>query len=121
MKELTLMNRYHQTQGHPKPPVEQRVKVMDTLDKNMQIILPGIKRRPVGRRASQTIRPIVHSIFERPRRLHAQTHGIQSVDITTRSDRNGDKGRDRGGNIGKLSENYENQGRAIGTENESRP
>jgi hypothetical protein len=31
MKELTLMNRYHQTQGRPKPPVEQRVKVMDTL------------------------------------------------------------------------------------------
>ena len=33
------MNRYHQTQGCPKPPVEQRVKVMDTLDKNMQTIL----------------------------------------------------------------------------------
>ena len=37
------------------------------------------------------------------------------------SDRNGDKRRDRGGNIGKRSENYENQGRAIGMENESRP
>jgi hypothetical protein len=34
-------------------------------------------------------------------------------------DRNGDKGRDRRGNIGKRSENYENQ--AIGMENESRP
>ena len=33
------MNRYHQTQGHPKPPVEQRVKVMDTLDKKMESIL----------------------------------------------------------------------------------
>ena len=29
------------------------------------------------------------------------------------SDRNGEKGRDRGGNIGKLSENYENQGRLL--------
>jgi hypothetical protein len=33
------MNRYHQTQEPPKPPVEQRVKVMDTLDKKMQTIL----------------------------------------------------------------------------------
>jgi hypothetical protein len=39
MKELTLMNRYHQTQGRPKPPVEQRVEVMDTLDKKMESIL----------------------------------------------------------------------------------
>jgi hypothetical protein len=39
MKELALMNRYHQTQRCPKPPVEQRVKVMDTLDKKMQTIL----------------------------------------------------------------------------------
>jgi hypothetical protein len=39
MKELTLINRYHQTQERPKPPVEQRVKVMDTLDKNIQTIL----------------------------------------------------------------------------------
>jgi hypothetical protein len=39
MKELTSMNRYHQTQGRPKPPVEQRVKVMDTLDKKMESIL----------------------------------------------------------------------------------
>jgi hypothetical protein len=38
MKELTLMNRYHQNQGRPKPPVEQRVKVMDTLDKKMDFI-----------------------------------------------------------------------------------
>ena len=33
------MNRYQQTQGRPKPPVEQRVKVMDTLDKKMESIL----------------------------------------------------------------------------------
>ena len=33
------MNRYHQTQGRPKAPVEQRVKVMDTLDKKMESIL----------------------------------------------------------------------------------
>ena len=39
MKELTLINRYHQTQERPKPPVEQRVKVMDTLNKKMQTIL----------------------------------------------------------------------------------
>jgi hypothetical protein len=39
MKELTLINRYQQTQERPKPPVEQRVKVMDTLDKKMQTIL----------------------------------------------------------------------------------
>ena len=39
MKELTLMNRYHQTQERPKPPVEQRVKVMDTLNKKMKNIL----------------------------------------------------------------------------------
>ena len=39
MKELTLINRYHQSQERPKPPVEQRVKVMDTLDKKMQTIL----------------------------------------------------------------------------------
>ena len=39
MKELTLMNRYHQTQERPKSSVEQRVKVMDTLDKKMQTIL----------------------------------------------------------------------------------
>jgi hypothetical protein len=39
MKELTLIKRYHQTQERPKPPVEQRVKVMDTLDKKMQTIL----------------------------------------------------------------------------------
>jgi hypothetical protein len=38
MKELTLINRYHQTQERPKPSVEQRVKVMDTLDKKMQTI-----------------------------------------------------------------------------------
>jgi hypothetical protein len=39
MKELTLINRYHQTQERQKPPVEQRVKIMDTLDKKMQTIL----------------------------------------------------------------------------------
>ena len=39
MKELSLIKRYHQTQERPKPPVEQRVKVMDTLDKKMQTIL----------------------------------------------------------------------------------
>ena len=39
MKELTLINRYHQTQERPKSPVEQRVKVMDTMDKKMQTIL----------------------------------------------------------------------------------
>ena len=39
VKELTLINRYHQTQERPKPPVEQRVKVMDSLDKKMQTIL----------------------------------------------------------------------------------
>ena len=39
MKGLTLINRYHQTQERPKPPVEQRVNVMDTLDKKMQTIL----------------------------------------------------------------------------------
>ena len=39
MKELTLINRYHQTQERPKPLVEQRVKIMDTLDKKMQTIL----------------------------------------------------------------------------------
>ena len=39
MKELTLINRYHQTQERPKLPVEQRVKVMDTLEKKMQTIL----------------------------------------------------------------------------------
>ena len=39
MKELTLINRNHQTQERPKPPVEQRAKVMDPLDKKMQTIL----------------------------------------------------------------------------------
>ena len=39
MKEQILINRYHQTQERPKPPMEQRVKVMDTLDKKMQTIL----------------------------------------------------------------------------------
>ena len=39
MKELTLINRYHQTKERPKPPVEQRVEVMDTLDKKIQTIL----------------------------------------------------------------------------------
>ena len=39
MKERTLINRYHQTQERPKPTVEQRVKVMDTLDKKMQTVL----------------------------------------------------------------------------------
>ena len=39
MKERTLINRYHQTQERAKPPVEQRVKVMDTLDKKMQTVL----------------------------------------------------------------------------------
>ena len=38
VKELTLINRYHQTQERPKPPVEQRVKVMDTLNKKKQTI-----------------------------------------------------------------------------------
>ena len=33
------MIRYHQNQERPNPPVEQRVKVMDTLDKKMQTIL----------------------------------------------------------------------------------
>ena len=75
MKELTLMNRYHQTQGRPKPPVEQRVKVMDTLDKKMESILER-EDLSTDRRASQAIRPIAHSIFERPRRLQAQTRGI---------------------------------------------
>jgi pimeloyl-CoA synthetase len=58
MKELTLINKYHQTQERPKPSVEQRVKVMDTLDKKMQTILE--KEDNVGRRTSQAIRPIVH-------------------------------------------------------------
>jgi hypothetical protein len=35
MKERTLINRYHQTQERPKPPVEEGVKVIDTLDKKM--------------------------------------------------------------------------------------
>jgi hypothetical protein len=39
MKERTLINRYHQTQERTKPPVEQRVKVMDTLDKKMHTVL----------------------------------------------------------------------------------
>ena len=39
MKELTLINRYHQTQERPKHPVEQRVKVMDTMDRKMETIL----------------------------------------------------------------------------------
>ena len=39
MKELTWINRYHQTQERPKSPVEQRVKLMDTLDKKIQTIL----------------------------------------------------------------------------------
>ena len=39
MKELILLNRYHQTPERPKPPVEQRVKVIDTLEKKMQTIL----------------------------------------------------------------------------------
>jgi hypothetical protein len=39
MKELTLINIYHQNQECPKPPVEQRVKVMNTMDKKMQTIL----------------------------------------------------------------------------------
>ena len=75
MKELILINRYHQTQERPKPPVEQRVKVMDTLDKKMQTILERVDRRPVGKRTSQAIRPIVHAIVERPRLLQTQTRG----------------------------------------------
>ena len=39
MKKLTLISRYHQTQERRKPPVEERVKVMNTLDKKMQTIL----------------------------------------------------------------------------------
>ena len=39
MKELILLNRYYQTPERPKPPVEQRVKVIDTLEKKMQTIL----------------------------------------------------------------------------------
>ena len=39
MKELTLIDRYHPTQERPTPPVEQRVKVMDTLDMKLQTIL----------------------------------------------------------------------------------
>jgi hypothetical protein len=35
MKELTSINKYHQTQERPKPPVEEGVKVIDTLDKKM--------------------------------------------------------------------------------------
>ena len=69
MKELTLINRYHQTQERPKAPVEQRVKE----DANHTR-----KRRPVGRQTSQAIRPIVLSIFERLRRLQTQTRGSRT-------------------------------------------
>ena len=75
MKELTLLNRYHQIQTHPKPPVEQRVKVMDTLNKDANHTR---MRRPVGRRTFQDIRPIAHSIFERLRRLQTLTRGSRT-------------------------------------------
>ena len=88
MKELTLINRYHQTQEHPKPPVEQRVKVMDTLDKKMQ-----------------AIRPIVHSIFERLRRLQTQTRGSRKWTRET--------GTDRRRNFGKCTKNNEGQGTTL--------
>ena len=39
MKILTLTNPFLQPQPRPKPPVDQRVKVMDTLDKNMNDII----------------------------------------------------------------------------------
>ena len=55
MKQLALIHIYHQTHERLKPPVEQRVKVMDTLDKKMQTMLER-------ENLSQAIRPIVHSI-----------------------------------------------------------
>ena len=108
------MNIYHQTQGRPKP-----VKVMDTLDKKMQSIL---EREDLS---TDDRLKLYDQSFTRYLNVHDDDRlrpvACRVSTSPNRSDRNGDKGRDRGGNIGKRSENYENQGRAIGMENESRP
>jgi hypothetical protein len=115
LHELTLMNRYHQTQGRPKPPVEQRVKVMDTLDKKMQSIL-----KRVDLSTDERLK-LYDQSFTRYLNVHDDYRLRPVVSrVSTSPPADGEKGRNTGGNIGKRSENYENQGRAIGTENESR-
>ena len=107
------MNRYHQTQGRPKPPVEQRVKVMDTLDKKMESILEredlSTDERLKLYDQSLTRYLNVHDDY-RPRPVVSKVSTSPPAVIETEKRK-----------IGKRSENYENQGRAIGTENESRP
>ena len=72
MKELTLINRYHHTQERPKPPVEQRVKAMDTLDKKMQTILESEDLS--GDERLQ----LYDQSFTRLRRLQTQTRGSRT-------------------------------------------
>ena len=105
MKELTLMNRYHQTQGRPKPQVEECVKVMDTLDTNMQSIL---EREDLSTDERLTL---YDQLFTRYLNVHDDYRlrpVVSRVFISPPA-------------VIKTNKNYENQGRAIGTENECRP
>jgi hypothetical protein len=107
MKELTLMNRFHQTQERPKPPVEQRVKVMDTLDKKMQTIL---EREDLS--ADERLK-LYDQSFTRYLNVHDDyrpTPVVSRVLTSPPAVIEMETGRDRGGNITKRSENYENQG-----------
>jgi hypothetical protein len=79
MKELTLMNRYHQIQGRPKPPVEQRVKVMDTLDKKMESIL---EREDLSTNSST----LVFIVFGTLSNIFSSIASFVSVSITAGGD-----------------------------------
>ena len=113
------MDIYHQTQGRSKPPVEQRVKVMDTLDERMQSILER------GDLSTDECLKLYDQSFTRYLNVHDDYRLRPVVSRVSTSPpaviETKIKGRDRGGNIGKPFENCENQGRAIGMENESRP
>ena len=94
------------------------MKVMDTLDKKMQTILERevLSTDELLKLYDQSFTRYlnVHDDY-RPRPVVSRVSTSPSAVIEMET------GRDRGGNITKRSENYENQGRAIGTENESRP
>ena len=112
------MNRYHQTQGRPKPPVEQRVNDMDTLDKNMQTILEreDLSADERLKRYDQSFTRYlnVHDDY-RPRPVVSRMSTSPPAVIETETKNAIEE------EILQSVPKTENQGRAIGTENESKP
>ena len=108
------MNRYHQTQGRPKPPVEQRVKVMDTLDKKMESILEreDLSTDERLKLYAQSFTRYLNFHDNRPRPVVSKVSTSPPAVIETET---------KDAIEEEILESYETQGRAIGTENESRP